>query len=205
MLTSEIIKKFELYVDDSTELSPAEELDLANKIYHRICDDRPWEFLKKEKTGTVSGTSITLPTDFAYLVENFNYTDNSYSTEINAKPVFVFINGSPFQVVNWSDRRRYENNNNVCYLDISAGAIKFPVSQSGTYSFDYKAFPADLTLSTEPIFPDRYHDAIYHLMAVDDMVIQLFPKAQSYQAENQSLGNSILARMAKWNSDLQNF
>lgn len=205
MLTSDIIKKFELYVDDSTELSPAEELDLANKIYHKICDDRPWEFLKKEKTGTVSGTYITLPTDFGYLVENYLRTDSQDNTQVNAKPVFVFINDNPIQVINWSDRRQYKDNSSVCYLDIANSRITFPTSQSGTYSFDYKAIPADLTLATEPVFPDRYHDMIYHGMAVDDMIIQIFPKAQSYQAENQVMYNGFLSRMAKWNADLQNY
>lgn len=47
MLASEIIAKFELYVDDSTELSTQEELDLLNKVYQKVADDRPWEILKK--------------------------------------------------------------------------------------------------------------------------------------------------------------
>ena len=67
MLTSELITKFELYVDDGTELSSQEELDLANKIYYSICNYRPWEWLKKTVTGTISSGTITLPTDFAYM------------------------------------------------------------------------------------------------------------------------------------------
>lgn len=204
MTTADIIKKFELYVDDSTELSPAEELDLANKVYHLICDNKVWEFLKKEATGTISGTDITLPTDFAHLLENYLYTDSQDNTQVNAKPVFVFISDTPYQVVNWSDRRQYKNNAAVCYLDIVNSKIKFPVTKSGTYSFDYKFVPADLTLATEPMFPDRYHEMIAHAMAVDDMICQLFPKAQSYQAENQIKYNQFMASMSLWNANLVN-
>jgi len=205
MITSDIIKVFELYVDDTSELSSSEELDLANRVYRKICDSKPWEFLKKEATGSVSGLQITLPTDFEYLVENYNYTDSQYSTQINSKPLVVFIDNNPYQVINWSDRRQYKDNSGVCYVDIVNGKLVFPITKSGTYSFDYKSSPAILTLDTSPVFPARYHEMIAYGMAVDDMTIQLFPKAQSYSIENQIKYNSLLADMALWNANLQNF
>jgi len=82
-------------------------------LYNDYIDIRSnnYKFLKKEKTGTMTTTTtIAFPSDFSHLLENYNYTDNSYSTQINAKPCVVFIapagstNYSPFQVVNWSDR-----------------------------------------------------------------------------------------------------
>lgn len=209
MTASEIIAKFELYVDDTTELSSSEELDLFNKVYQRVCDDRPWEILKKEATGTMaSTTTITMPSDFGFFVDNYSYTDNSISTQINARPVVVWITGSgaasPFQVVNWSDRKQYLNTNGVCYLDIASSLIRFPVAQSSgaTYSLDYKAVPAVLAASESPIFPTRFHDIIYHGMCVDDMTIQLFDKARSYAGENQAQYNSYLKQMALWNANL---
>lgn len=204
MLASEIIAKFELYVDDSTELSTQEELDLLNKVYQKVADDRPWEILKKEATGSISGTTIALPSDFAHMVENYNWTDNSYSTEINAKPNVVFIGTAPYQIVNWSDRKQYLNNNSVCYVDLASSVVTFPVTQSGTYSFDYKAFPATLTLSDTPVFPARYHHILFLGMCVDDMAIQLFDKSRSYAQENQAMYNSYLRDMALWNANLQN-
>ncbi len=208
MIGQEIITRFELYVDDMSELSTAEELALVNKIYHKVCDDRDWEILKKEASGTVdSTTTITLPTDFSHIIENFNYTDNSISREMNAKPVVVFVDGSPYQVVNWSDRKQYDNTNNVCYVDVRNDQVVFPVAQSSsaTYSFDYKAVPDDLTLETEPVFPERFQHAIFHGMCVEDMVIQLFDKARSYAAENQSLYTGYLRDMAMWNAKLQQY
>tara|TARA_R110000796_G_scaffold99922_1_gene208349 strand:- start:161 stop:787 length:627 start_codon:yes stop_codon:yes gene_type:complete len=206
MTGQELISKFELYVDDMSELSTDEELALANKVYHKMCDDRDWEILKKEAAGTLtSTTSITIPSDFSHVIENFNYTDNAFSREMNAKPVVVFVNDSPYQVVNWSDRKQYTNNNNVCYVDIRNSQVVFPVAQSAsaTYSFDYKAVPADLTLETSPIFPGRFQHGIFHGMCVEDMVIQLFDKTRSYAAENQSLYTSYLRDMAMWNAQLQ--
>jgi len=205
MTGQEIISKFETYVDDTTELSSTDELSLLNKIYFKICDDRPWEFLKTEVTGSVSGTEITLPSNFSYLVENFGFTNNSAYSDETSKPVYVFVNSNHYKVINWSDRRRYENTTGVCYLDIVNSKIVFPVSVSGTYSFDYIKVPTAITLSTSPIFPARYHDAIYHGMAVDDMIIQLFDRAKSYAVENEIKYRDYLADMALWNANLQNF
>lgn len=208
MTGQEIISKFELYVDDMSELSTDEELALANKVYHKMCDDRDWEILKKEASGTLdTTTTITVPSDFSHILANYSYTNNAISTEINAKPIVVFVNDVPFQVVNWSDRKQYNNVNNICYLDVRSGQIVFPVAQSAsaTYTFDYKAVPEDLTLATSPIFPARFHDGIFHGMCVEDMIIQLFDKGRSYAAENQSLYASYIRDMAMWNAQLQQY
>jgi len=202
MTGAEIISKFETYVDDTTELSSTDELDLLNKIYLKVCDDRPWEFLKTEKTGTVSGTTVTLPTDFSYLLENYDYTDNSASMGATSKPAYVFVNGSPLKVVNWSDRRRYANNSGVCYIDIVNSNMVFPVSKSGPYSFDYAKVPTAITLTASPVFPARYHAMLYHGMAVDDMIIQLFDRAKSYAVENEIKYRDYLADMSLWNANL---
>jgi hypothetical protein len=202
MTSQEIISQFQLYVDDSSELSTSEALSLLNKIYHKVCDEKVWEFLKTEATGTVSGSTITLPDNFAHLTENYNYTDNSYSRQLNARPIVVFIGSTPYQVINWSDRKQYENNNSICFVDIAHNVLRFAVAQSGVYSFDYKSFPDDLEIDDEPVFPARFHPMLAHGMAVDDMIIQLFPKAQSYAQENQANYQSYLNRMALWNANL---
>jgi hypothetical protein len=207
MTATEIIAKFELYVDDTTELSSAEELALLNKIYYRVSSSRAWEILKKEASGTMaSTTTITLPSDFEHFTENYGYTDNQMTRNLNTKGQVVFVGGNPFFIVNWSDRKQYENNNGVCYLDIRNSVIKFPVAQSAsaTYSFDYKYTPTALTAGTSPVFPERFHDLFYHAMAVDDMIIQIFDKARSYARENEANYQSILGDMTFWNANLQN-
>lgn len=208
MTVQEIIAAFELKVDDSTELSTAEELALFNRVYQLVCDERPWEILKKEATGTMATTTtITAPSDFAYLVENMNYTDNSFSTEINAKPAGVLINGNKWlRLINWSDRKQYINTDGYVYYDPSLGVLvtTYPQPSGATYSFDYKRVPADCIISDTPVFPARFHHVFVYAMAVDDMATQLFERNRSYAPENEAVYRSYLQRMAVWNANLQN-
>lgn len=206
--TQNIIDTFELLVGDTTELSSAEELSLAEKIYRKVLSNRPWEFLKKEFSGTTTGaTTVTLPTDFAYLADNYNYTDNTIETVQRSRPCVVFVgtNYQPYRVVNWSDRRQYRNNSNVCWIDIVNGNLEFSVAPASgqTVSFDYIYNPAALTTSSAPVFPSTYYDIIAYGMAVDDMAMQLFDKARSYAKENELKYQSYLADMAYYNSQLQ--
>lgn len=208
MTATEIIAMFELYVDDTTELSTAEELALLNRVYQQVCDDRPWEFLKKEGSGTMaSTTTIAVPSDFGYFVENRGYTDNSTVPDYNAKPTGILINGTKWlQIIDWSTRRQYANQDGYAYYDARLGTITTTYAQpsGATYSFDYKYVPSDLTAGQSPVFPSRFHPMVAYAMAVDDMVIQLFDKARSYAAENNAKYVSYLARMAQWNANLQN-
>jgi len=202
MITSQIITSFETYVDDTTELSSDQELTLANKIYRRVLNAKVWEFLKKEFVGTTSGATITLPADFMNMLENYGYTDNTI--EQGGKYVFIGPNLTPYKVVNWSDRKQYRNDKQVCYMDIVAGTLNFPQTpDSGlAVSFDYIYKPADLTLLTSPVFPSDFHDIIYHGMAVDDYIIQQFDKARSYASENKSMYDNYLADLSSYNSKL---
>lgn len=208
MICSAIIAKFEELVDDTTELSTAQELALLNKVYQKICDNRPWEFLKKEASGTMATTTtIAVPSDFAYFVENQNSTDNSEAASFNAKPTGILINGTKWlQLVNWSDRRQYANADGYVYYDALNNTLTTTYAQpsGATYSFDYKSVPAALLIGGTPVFPARYHEMIPHAMVVEDMGIQLFDKSRSYANENQVQFNSFFSDMCMWNANLQN-
>ena len=92
MDAQKIITRFQLYVDDGTELSTSEELDLLNKIYREVWTDRPWEFSKKSFSGVINGTTISLPTDFAYACENARYTDIDQNNYVrNSVPKIVWV------------------------------------------------------------------------------------------------------------------
>ena len=67
-----IIERFQLQIDDSSELSSDESLALANEIYTDIQNDRNWEWLKNTYTGTQSTSDpyVALPSDFKTLSPN---------------------------------------------------------------------------------------------------------------------------------------
>lgn len=204
--TQDILNDFVLLVDDTSELSSDEMLSLAEKIYRKVLNNKTWEILKKEYSGTTNGTTtLSLPTDFLYLVDNYNYTDNTIETVQRSRPCVIFVDNQPFRIVNWSDRRQYTNNANVCWVDVLNGNLVFAKAPSSgaTVSYDYIHKPAALTLSTGPIFPSDFYPVISYGMAVDDMSMQLFDKARSYARENQIKYDSYLADMAYYNSNLQ--
>ena len=208
---TEIITNFELMVNDVTELSTSEELMLMNRIYQRVCNDRPWEFLKTNATGTMSGSGvdgyyITLPDDFAYFYENYNWTDNAYSTEINQAPKVIFVGTSftPYRIVNYSDRRQYLGSAGYAYVDLANSKIVFtgtPVST--TYSMDYIKVPATLVGASTPVIPTRFQDILVYGMAFTNDIMQLSDKAKSYAPENRALYEEMLEDLALWNAQFQ--
>lgn len=209
MTTTEIITLFELVVDDVTELSTSEETALVNRIYNRICNGHVWEFLKTNATGSIlsdaDGYYITLPDNFAFFVENNQYTDNSIGVNNNASPKVVFVgtNYQRYQIVNYSDRRQYRNKDGYCYLDLANSKIRFTYTPVAfTYDFDYCKVPATLTAATSPVFPARFHEMIAYFMATENDVLQLSPKATSYKDDNTVIARNYLLDMKHWNSML---
>ena len=204
MTKSETLTKFQLYMDDTSELSSDELSDLYDKVYSEVCTDRPWEFTKREYSGTasISVPYIALPSDFAYLVSNANKTENTYES---SKPViFVGTNYEPYEVVSYSDRRQYRDKDGYCYIDIVNSRLYFTKQPDSAESveYDYCAVPTALGLSDSPAFPARFHDIIYHGMCVDSFIIQQSDKAKSYAGEHTQAYKRYLTNMAFWNANL---
>jgi hypothetical protein len=209
MLVSAIITKFEQYVDDTTELAAQQELDLLNKVYQKVCIERDWEFLKTNATGSFALTTpnIVLPSDFSHLCENNQYTDNTQPVDNNAVPKVVFIGSQyqPYQVVNCSDRRQYRNQSAIAYLDLPNNGITFSIVPTAidVYDFDYIKVAPTLELNDTPLFPARFHDMLYHLMAIDDEICLHFPRANSYAPDNKAAADDYMAQMALWDANLR--
>lgn len=204
MTAAQIIAKFELYYDDGTALSSQEELDLLNKIYQKVCANRPWEFLRNPFTGTqaTSVPYIALPTNFGFLFQNHNYTDQSYTSD---RPViFVGTSFTPYEVVSYADRRQYRNQDGYAYIDIVNSRLYFTLQPTSAQSveFDYANVPATLSTDDTPVFPSRFHDIIYHGMIVDQNMIEMTDKGKSYAQENQVQYTQYLHDLAYWNSQL---
>ena len=194
---------FHLYTDDTTELSTTEELALLNRVYLKICSNRPYEFLKTNATGSITSGAITLPSDFLYLTENTQTTNISVGQgEKVSKAIFVGTSKTPYKIINYSDREN--GSSNEAYIDYSASQIKFvDTTLSDTYSFDYIKIPENLILDSTPIFPSPFHPAIGYGMATDGFIIQLFDKAKSYATENQAKYNSYISDLNYYNSQLR--
>ena len=203
MTKAETITKFELYMDDTSELSSVEVGALYDKIVYIISDNRPWEVLKSPHSGTTDGTvNVALPSDFAYLTQNDNYTDSSYAAE---RPVvYVGTNNKEYQVVSWSDRRNYRDQDNICWIDIANSNLVFAVAPSSgqAIEFDYITIPEVTADGASSWIPTRFDPVIYHGMCVDDFVIQQSEKAKSYAGENERMFKDYISSMALWNSNL---
>lgn len=208
----DIIEKFELQVNDLTELSTEEETDLANDKYQVICDDRPWLFLRRPATGallydsTVSMWYAPVPSDFKQFCIDDQYTDNTMEVDNNAEPIAIFVgaNKDRYQVINYSDRRRYNNRGGVCYLDPVQNKIYFTYAPSDTslYDFDYIIIPPDLSDGgDEPLMPVRFRILIVYLMAMDNDVLQRSSAANSQQVQNNALYQSRLGDMQLWDAE----
>lgn len=218
MLTSAIITQFERQVDDITELSSAEELTLANRVYLRICRDRGWEWLKKPAAGSIvlDGTTglyyIAIPSDFAMFAPNADETENFTENQSGKAPMVIFV-GSKFtkyQIVNFSERRQYRNRPGFAYLDFANSKIWLTDPTAPyelTYEFDYIKVPVDLTLSTAPAVPAQFAqpmaDAIMYGMATENDVLQLSDKAKSYLKENNAFYEKTMLDMQYMNANLQ--
>jgi len=188
--TQDIINEFYTLIGDTSDLSSAEVLKLANKIYFEILRSKQWEFLKKESTGSISGTDIAEPSDFSNLL-----TDNP--------KVYIGENNSEFMVVPFSERRLYRNQNLTAYYDSRQQKLVFTKTQDNIYSFDYIYVPVALTVAgSNPVFPNRFWNVLPFFMASDNDFIQLFEKNRSYSGENRMRGEMILSDMKSWNDRL---
>lgn len=171
-----LIARFNLQVDDSSELSDSESLDLANEIYTEIQNDRWWEWLKKEYTGVTSTTVpyITLPTDFK------TFSRNSEGNSV----VFVGTQPQNYKVIPYSKRRDYRDADGYCYLfDWKLYFTKQPTAVL-SIEYDYICSAPLLTTTTEPLFIEWLHDIISYGMSAKFSNMEMTDKAQSYQREN---------------------
>lgn len=208
-LGQDLIDSFEEYTDDTSELASTQELALVNKIYRKILSNRPWIFLQKNSGNlTINYDSVnaiyyvTLPADFDYIpITSGDTNTGTYGLDKTIFTVDSIGNYFPYKVVNYTDRREYKSLDAHVYIDMAANHLVFTSHPTNTLAnFDYIYSPNDLTVATSPVFPAQFHDMIYHGMAVDDQIIQMFDKARSYAPENRASYESYMDDLASWNS-----
>lgn len=189
MLTSAIIEKFRLQVDDATELSSEEELDLANDVYTDVQNDREWEWLKAVASDTTSTSVpyIALPTNFKKIAPNKD----------NKSVIFVGTDYQEYIVVPFSERRDYRDMDGFCYIDIPNRRLVFTLqpTDAEVVEYDYIKVADDLITTEEPIFRDGFHKIIFYGMAMKFPSIEQTDKASSYSKENETEYYRILQAM----------
>jgi len=194
MTGEEIISLFNLLVDDSTELSSAEELDLLNASYQEVCDDRPWEFLKTEFSGTTDGTTVlALPSNFSYFIEM-----NDDGEKI------IWVDGHSYLLINFSQRRQYKDQTGIAYFNgTNLYFIEAPSTGLEVLG-DYIKTPDDLTTATEPIFKASFHKMLAYKMAISDFIVQANLSDNNSIENNTALYRDYLSRMQYHNARLTN-
>lgn len=196
---NDIIKKFELWTDDQTELSTDEELFLANEKQREILNETVWEFLRKEATGSFTGGEINLATvapDFKHLMANYS-EDTTYQTPTET---VVWVGGAPIRVIPMAMRTQHQNQN-VCWVDLVANKIKFAnTSIGGTFIFDYQYSPDDFTATTAPAIPKDHRLVIVYAMLIDDDIIQKTEKGRSNIKENSAQYGRLLSNLKSYNA-----
>jgi len=192
MTKAQIVQKFELYMDDMTELSTSESGELFDKIYEEVSTERPWEYLKKELSGTFP---LTIPSDFLYFLTNNQY---QASGEYGSRPTVRFESGN-MPIVSFSDRNNYKGG--VAYIEAGVLTTKTPGFTGMTATADYMSVAPTLTNNQSPWFP-IHHDVIYHGMCRDAFMIMQTEKAKSYALEHEAQFQKYMGRLALWNARL---
>lgn len=184
MQPDEIIKQFNVYVDDTSELSSEEEYTLLTKTLNSIYNDRSWEFLRKTATvTTTTATTAPLPSDFVSVMNNYS------NDEWNNMPekAIVYVGGIPYEFIP-AGMATQKAGGAYVYIDIRNKLLTFTTSIGAgqVCTFDYKYQPDAITSNSSDIaLPSTVRHYLGQVMSIDDDVIQKTEKARSnYQANS---------------------
>lgn len=204
MQPDDIIKQFEVYVDDLTELSTDEEYALLTKVLNSIYNDRSWEFLRKTANVTTTTTKTApLPVDFVSVMNN--YSENPYNN-IPEIPV-VFVDGIPYKFVPKGMSYNFVGGN-YATVNLADKTIEFlkDIGTGKTVTFDYKYQPtAIVSNSSTIVLPELAHRYLGQVMAIDDDIIQKTEKARSNLQSNSVARAQMLRDLAHYNARFLNY
>lgn len=189
MTGEEITTRFNLQIDDASELSDDETLELANEVYDEIANDRPWEWLRTTATGITSTTVsyVNLPANFRAMMPNLD----------NEQVVFVGTSFTPYKVVPYADRHSYRDQGGYCYIDVPNGRLVFTKqpTDAEAIEYDYLKVHDPIEADSGPLFRPAHHKIIVFGMAAAFNPIEQTEKSRSYQTENQDKYDELLATM----------
>ena len=185
-----IIDKFELLIGDS--LDPDFSLQLVNDAKNSIETELQLEITKKLNSSgaTVAGqtytTSESLPSDFLSPLAIRVGTQRVYPIPFEGQIDYRDING-----YYWIDLA-----NDVYYLTGTQGS-------ANTIYFFYQRETDDLTVSTSPVWPTRFHSLIPYEMARKYFAIDAGEKGRSWLPEMQAFYMELKRQIIDWDSKLK--
>lgn len=193
MTGQEIIDKYRVLTDSQDDLSDSELLGILNKRYREVLTERDWEFLRKSATGSVTTADpleITFPSDFV---------KPALSRDRNGELRYIMYMGTDYEeyeFINMGERRLYRDTKSYVYPDYRQSKFVFtaPEDSARAYEFDYIYEPDDITTSTSPVIPSRYHNIFPHLMATDFSIIDA-TEGQTYDNQNFNQAMNLFAQM----------
>lgn len=192
MTGTELIAKVESMVDDVLDSDYA--LQIVNDAKDEIEGMAAWEQLKREQSYSVSaGASYlaaigVLPTRFAL-------------------PLSMTEGGSyvPYRKYDFEDRQARENASFGYLIDLAAANVYLTGTNSAakTMYFYHTQYSADLTVSTEWSFPERFHALLAYKAAEIYYASDAGEKARSWDDRWSSQYERGLGRMMAWNDQLK--
>lgn len=188
MIGSEIKTFAEAVLDNNVDWSDEFFYQLLNIAKTKLEAKRLWQFLKKlDSSNTASSSAITLPTDLSEEYKILVGTDTEYF------PV-------PFE-----EQHIYRNSSNRYFLDMANLTIKLLGASipSKTLYIYYKRFTDDITSSTSPVFPARFHFLLgFYVASIwqgnidsDDIFARMSP-------QNRMAAIELENAMEQWDSNL---
>lgn len=168
---------------------------LLNVAKDNVEGSKDWMYLKKEDSSSTSNSGDTyltmqnLASDFRKVLKVFVGTDSWEHF------------GVPFE-----ERIKYKDSQGKFYLDIANSQyaiIGAPASSKTIYMY-YIYQTDDITSTTSPVFPSRFHPILGYMVAgyytagvdADDIYARMSP-------EHKLAASMLLDRMQRWDDDLQ--
>lgn len=175
---------FEGLIDNET-LDTDFTYSLMNFVKDKVEMMRDWEFLKKiDETNSGTGWQ-TLPTDFL-------------------SPVWLFIGSEtiPYGQIPFEQLPSFNSGNNWV-IDWRNSRYKILNSNTGTHKMVYLASTDDLTATTSPSWPTKFHKVISTLMAELYPVIDGAGKGESWDVKWEKVGKEALVGMIMWDENIK--
>lgn len=189
MTGADIYALFKVHLDGEEFNSDTDALLAMNTAYRKILSERDWEFLKKSSAQPRGFSTLSTITDLSYVRGVWAVI----GTQKNAK--------MPLSKTTYDNR--FDENYDY-YIDYASGTFNYIASSEPStwlsYIIDYKYKPADLTMTTSPVWPEEYHALLAYEM------IKAYKEADAtfdFYKETSGRYEDMRSGLTLWNEEAQ--